>query len=257
MITLIAESKTMNLSQIPASSIKNLLFTPFEDEAFQINEFVKTLTTQELSQRLSASGNIAIKSSCLAYEFPNKSLGNLALFAFTGEVFKALDAKSFTDKQLEFANQKLMIISSLYGLLSPKDFIKPYRLDFSAQCSPDGEPLTNFWRKRLTIAFAKWLKENKEKEILNLLPTDASKYIDWKIIKSFAKVEKPDFKIITESATLKTPNAGKLKELRGKMGRTVIDLEIDTLSAIRNLSTPYFIADTEEPRPGATRFLLT
>ena len=88
MITLIAESKTMNLSQIPASSIKNLLFPPFEDEAFQINEFVKTLTTQELSQRLSASGNIAIKSSCLAYEFPNKSLGNLALFAFTGKFSK-------------------------------------------------------------------------------------------------------------------------------------------------------------------------
>lgn len=257
MITLIAESKTMNLHErIIDDSIYTAHRPAFEEKADAIMEYLSEMSPYELSQRISISHNLAAKTSMMIYDFPNKKTGLPALEAFTGEVFRAIETDTLPSEAIEFATRKLFIISSLYGLLKTDDVIKPYRLDYNADCSPSGGILSKYWKSKLTIALVNHLRGTNEHEILNLLPSEASKCIDWKVVKAFARVEAPEFKTLTKNATLKTPHSRKIKELRGDMVRYTLTERIDSLREILSLETSRFSADVENHRKGIPRFLV-
>lgn len=256
MITLIAESKTMDSNEQHISEENLREHTPmFEKEASEIISNLLPLPIEELAMRLSVSQALAIKTHKMMYEFPNKLMGYPALYGFTGEVFRGLDINSISEEAKDFGKTSLLFISSLYGLLKPEDIIKPYRLDFNVDCAPDGSKLSTYWKKKLTIALVKHIKSNNENEILDLLPGEASKCLDWKLIKNFAKVVKIDFKYISDKGELKTPHAGKLKELRGKMVREILCQKINDLRTLINLKTADFASDPDLYRPGYPVFV--
>lgn len=256
MITIIAESKTMDSHEHPISGEELREHTPmFEKDASEIISNLVHLTIEELASRLSISPALAIKTHRMLYEFPNKDMGYQAMYGFTGEVFKGLDINSLPEQAKNFGKKSLLFVSSLYGLLRPDDIIKPYRLDFNVECAPDGSKLSTYWKKKLTIALVKMLKEQNENEILDLLPAEAAKCLDWKIIKNFAKVMKIDFKATTDNGELKTPHTGKLKDLRGKMVREILSRRINDLGTLLNLKTSDFAADPDLYRPGYPVFV--
>ena len=47
----------------------------------------------------------------------------------TGAAYKGLDSSSLSDDEIRYLDERLRIISGLYGLIRPLDCIKPYRLD--------------------------------------------------------------------------------------------------------------------------------
>lgn len=255
MITLIAESKTMNPHEGIIEDSAYLNHRPvFEENAGAIMEYLNSISLEELAQRISISIKLAAKASTMIYDFPNKKTGLPALEAFTGEVFRAIDVKTLSANARKFADDRLIIISSLYGFLKTDDIIKPYRLDYNADCSPSGECLAKYWKSRLTISLVNHLKATNENEILNLLPSEASKCIDWKVVKAFARVEAPEFKILTGNALVKTPHSGKIKELRGCMARHILTERIDSLSEVLALETTCFSADIGNHRKGIPRY---
>ena len=56
-----------------------------------------------------------------------------AVFAFKGDVYTGLSAEELTQKDIEFAQQHLRILSGLYGLLRPLDLMQPYRLEMGTK----------------------------------------------------------------------------------------------------------------------------
>jgi cytoplasmic iron level regulating protein YaaA (DUF328/UPF0246 family) len=60
-----------------------------------------------------------------------------AVLLFRGEVYRGLDADSFTPDDLQFAQKHLRILSGLYGVLRPLDLTLPYRLMMGTPFSPD------------------------------------------------------------------------------------------------------------------------
>ena len=257
MLILIAESKTMNISQ---STIENDILEChqplFEHQANQIVSWLNSLSLQELASVIGISLSLAQKTKKLLYEFPFKHTGETAMSAFTGEVFKALDYNSLDQEAKEYLSARIRIISSLYGLLFPADIIKPYRLDYNKNCAPEGKSLINFWKQILTIALVKNLKENGVNEILNLLPGDADKFLDWKVIKAFANVVKIDFKIFN-SHGLKTPHAGLLKALRGNFIRMLAINQVASIKDIFTIQNDNFIYSPENSKPDYPMFIST
>ena len=75
--------------------------------------------------------------------------------AFTGEVYKGLDAVSFSQTEWNKAQASLRILSGLYGFLKPLDGISPYRLEMGTRLKVDD--LTNnlyeYWKKDLADSF--------------------------------------------------------------------------------------------------------
>lgn len=258
MITLIAESKTMSSSLDPISEAEMQSHRPlFEDDARKIMEFVRSNDVEELAMRLKVSIPMASKALRLAYDFTDQSHGRQAITEFTGEVFRALDVATLLPADLKYASGRVFIISSLYGMLRSDDFIRPYRLDFSSDCDPEGKKLSDYWKKKNTIALAKLIKESQQTEILNLLPGEAIKCIDFKLLKRFAHVMKPDFKMLGESCTVKTPHTGRLKELRGLMLRRILSNRIDNFDDLLNIEDSQFILDPENSKTGYPLFLCT
>lgn len=69
---------------------------------------------------------------------------------FDGPAYKALDAASFTDAELQAAQHHVRIIDALYGILKPLDAIKPYRLEMSNRLTTSqGQTMYDFWGDRL------------------------------------------------------------------------------------------------------------
>ena len=238
MLALIAESKTMLNCDQPVSPELYAEHQPlYGNIADEIMGHLAQMSAGEIAAELNVSVRQAAKISEMAYEFPNKGLGLPAIKAYSGVVFKALDYSSLSDNHKEDALKRICIISSIYGWLNSDDIIKTYRMDFNIPLAPDDKKFNDYWRKDVTIALVHRLQDSGINVILNLLPNDAGKCVDWKLVKRFAKVYKIDFKELKEGGVFRTPNASKLKTLRGELLRTIIKQNIKSPAELLSLST--------------------
>ena len=163
------------------------------------------------------------------------------------------NASSIT-KDCTQANEKIRIISSLYGWLRPDDIVKPYRFDFTTPVAPGGKPLATYWRDAVTKCLSDELAKGKHHDILNLLPGDAARCVDWKLIGSNFKVWKADFKEILPGGITRTPNAGKLKTLRGRLLRQIITEDIDSPMELLNIEGDGYVGSDETDTSGNILF---
>ena len=251
MLILIAESKTMTACDGSVSEIKYESHRPeFEEYAGRIMDSLRGSPPDRLVEELGISAAYSRKLSRMIYEFPNKSLGAEAIEAFTGVVFKALDYKSLEDSEKQRLSRDLRIISSLYGLLRPHDIVKPYRFDFTTHVAPGDTSLSAYWRPAVTESLLRLLKRQDCTDILDLLPADAARYIDWTRIRERAGIWKAYFRQIEENGAIRTPHAGKLKTLRGRFLRHIIRENISHPSGLDGLEGNDYVVSGVFPETG-------
>ena len=254
MLILIAESKTMLEQEQPVSRECFEANTPAgEASADAVMARVADMDVEDIAAAIKISPAMAARAKRMAYEFPNKQSGLRAIDAFTGVVFKNFDYPSLTPEEKERTAADVRIISSLYGWLHPDDIIKPYRFDFTTPLAPGDKTFAAYWKKDVTIQLVKYLKATGEKNILNLLPADAAKCIDWKLVKNFAKVWKADFKE-QDGTAVRTPHAGRLKALRGLLLRDIITRGIATPSELQTFESDTFLPLSIPDRPDLIAF---
>ena len=245
---LIAESKTMSSVEEAISREEFGKFFPlYEECADAIMYSLRDRDTEQLAAEAGITPRLAVALRRMIYEFPDKSMGIRTIEAFTGVVFRQLGLAEYDEVQREFLNHNVRIISSLYGWLRPDDIIKPYRFDFNSRVAPGGDTLMKYWKRDVTIAVVKELQSNHDACIIDLLPSDASKCVDWKLVKRFARVYRVDFKTITGISTMKTPNAGRLKELRGHLLDQIIRQRLSSPSDIASLESSDIVGFMPDP----------
>lgn len=228
----------------------------FDGIANAIMDSLRDRTPEQLAAEAGITLRLAASLRRMIYEFPNKTTGLRAIEAFTGVVFRQLGVAGYDAGQRAFLQDNVRIVSSLYGWLRPDDIIKPYRFDFKSHVAPLGETLMKYWKKDVTIALAQELRAKGDTVIIDLLPSDAAKCVDWKLIKRFANVYKVDFKMYDCAAAgiyggtdaIKTPNAGRLKELRGRLLDLIVRNGISSPADIATLESPDFMPDPAGPR---------
>lgn len=259
MIILIAESKTMLTSEKEVSREELETHMPlYQDLADEIIDSMREDSVADLAATLKLSGSLASKMRKMIYEFGFKPTGNRAIEAYTGVVFKSLNFASLPNAVKERCDDDVAIISSLYGWLRPSEIIKPYRLDFTSRLEGGpsaGKTLNTFWQMYVTKALVKTLHEQEKTEILNLLPSDAARCIDWKLVKRFAKVWKADFQEVREGRVLKTPSAEKLKALRGTLLRQILTEGISDAATLMHTTSPSYVCEGTPIYPDHLRFL--
>lgn len=180
MLILIAESKTMGRcdGKVPPAVYQahKPVFEPVADE---IMDSLRGASVEELSADVKISLALARRLREMVYDFPNKSVGGEAVREFTGVVFRALDYASLSDDARHRLCGSVRIVSSLYGLLRPDDIVKPYRFDFTTKLAPEGQTFAAYWRAAVTSRLIDELRATGETEVLDLLPADASRCVDW------------------------------------------------------------------------------
>jgi len=152
------------------------------------------------------------------------------MFAFNGDVFLGLDAKSLDDESVLYAQDHLRILSGLYGVLRPLDLIQPYRLEMGTKLKTDEwKGLYEFWGDKLTNIVKSDMRSNDSEVLLNLASKEYFKAID---------VSKVRQRILT--VTFKEYRNGNLKffsvfgkKARGLMSRYVIENRISKPEEIK------------------------
>ena len=139
------------------------------------NQLIKTLRTFEpfeVASLMKISDKLADLNHKRYVEWRNKpaeSKTRPAALAFKGDVYQGLEAQSFNDNDLKFAQRHLRILSGLYGLLRPLDVIQPYRLEMGTKLKTSkGQNLYDYWGTKLTDGLNEALKESKEGTLVNL-----------------------------------------------------------------------------------------
>lgn len=250
MLTLIAESKTMTLCDTPISPDTYAAHCPtLETYANNIMASLGDMSATELATAVKISQTMARRLVEMVYDFGNKTSGAAAIEAFTGVVFRALSYKTLDSCAQQHICGNVRIISSLYGWLRPDDIVKAYRLDFSMPLAPpDNKTFKSYWRPYVTGCLLRYIEQYDCHEVLDLLPAEAAQCIDWRQVRQKASVHKAEFRELTDGSTTRTPNAGRLKTLRGELLRQIATDNITDISGLYNLTGNNYISDT---RPGA------
>lgn len=256
MLILLAESKTMASQQNNVDPQEYETNMPaLESTADEIMDYLQSITPAEISTKLGISHQLAVKVHDFAYDFPHKLSGYKAIYAFIGEAFKALDVNSISKNSLVNINERLRLISSVYGILKPYDIIKPYRCEFNKPITADSKTAIQIFRSKVTIEFVRYIKDNKISEVINLLPGDADKCLDWKIIRAFTSMHKICFQVMTPEGKLKTPIAKRLKELRGLMAREILENGFESLQQLKTFESDHYIYSSADSKPGLLVFI--
>lgn len=218
MLILIAESKTMGACDGLVSQVEYIAHRPMlEDDVDRLMASLRDMSADELSRAVKISPAMGRRLRQMIYEFPDKLTGSRAIESFTGVVFKAFDYRSLDVDMQRRVCRCVRIVSSLYGWLRPDDVVKPYRFDFTTALAPSGKTFAAYWKDRVTDCLLRELAAGGHADVLNLLPGDAARCIDWAQVSRVAGVWRAEFREVRSDGVERTPNAGKLKRLRGQL----------------------------------------
>ena len=108
-----------------------------------------------------------------------------AILAFKGDVYLGMQAETFSQKQLDFAQEHVRILSGLHGLLRPLDLMRPYRLEMGTKfaVTPKKKNLYAYWGTKIADQLNADLAASGDNTLLNLASGEYFKAIDKKALK--------------------------------------------------------------------------
>ncbi|MFV8322867.1 peroxide stress protein YaaA [Flavobacterium sp. LS2R12] len=228
----ISPAKSLNFEkELPTKLHTEPLFLK---ESRQVHKVLKEKKPADLSDLMSISDKLADLNWKRNQDWKTPfttSNARPAVYTFDGDVYIGLDAYSISEKKIETLQDRLRILSGLYGLLKPLDLIQAYRLEMGTKL-PIGESknLYEFWKPIITKALNKELEDGEL--FVNLASTEYFSAIDVKalkvpvIIPEFKDYKNGKLKIISFFA----------KKARGMMVRYIIDTNAHTIEDLKGFN---------------------
>ncbi len=225
----LSPAKSLNFEKVlPTTNFSESLFLK---ESRQIHKVLKQKSPKDLTELMDISEKLAELNWQRNQDWKtpfNPENARPAVFAFDGDVYTGLDAYSIPIIKLENLQDRLRILSGLYGLLKPLDLIQAYRLEMGTKLHiGESKNLYEFWKPSITKALNKELK--KGELFVNLASNEYFSAVDIKALK--VPVITPEFKDYKN---------GKLKiisffakKARGLMVRYIIDTNAETIDDLK------------------------
>lgn len=149
MLSILGPAKTIDSSPHGVTSLHS--DPAFLDQGEVLMALLKKYSLGRLKTLMKVSDSLAsqtVEGIARWHRTPTEEEGIQAMLAFSGEVFRGLQARSLSEEDLRFAQDHVRILSGLYGVLRPLDRIMPYRLEMgTALKPPQGKNLYEYWSK--------------------------------------------------------------------------------------------------------------
>ncbi|MGE5622975.1 MAG: peroxide stress protein YaaA [Bacillota bacterium] len=170
MLIVLSPAKTLDYDT-PATTDKHTL-PDFVDHSAELIDILKRLSPAQVGSLMRISDALAVlnvgRYASWSPRFTQEN-AKQAILAFNGDVYEGLDAPSLTDKQLDYAQSHIRILSGLYGVLRPLDLMQPYRLEMGTRlANPRGKDLYAFWGNLVTEALNEAIAARKSAALVNL-----------------------------------------------------------------------------------------
>jgi cytoplasmic iron level regulating protein YaaA (DUF328/UPF0246 family) len=140
---ILSPTKTMKPSRTPATQIPR-----FDRSVSAFKKTLQTMTVKQLKDHFKLSDKLSLSLYDSMHPWQEH---HRAIEAYQGQQFKALDVLSLAEDAQAYLEDRLMILSGLYGPLKPNDRIALYRLPLDEGLP--GTALVPFWQDRLDDLF--------------------------------------------------------------------------------------------------------
>jgi len=251
MLLLLSPAKSLDYDT-PAEGVPHTL-PQFVSQSAELIEVLKHKTPVQISELMDLSDNLAALNVA-RYEawrpkFTAKN-SKQAVLAFNGDVYDGLEAKSLKPKDLEWAQDHVCILSGLYGVLRPLDWMQPYRLEMgTALNNLRGKNLYQFWGASIAQHLNSQLAKDKTPVVINLASQEYFKAVDQKVLKArviecvFEEYKGGKYKVISFFA----------KRARGLLARFAIQKHIQNPEKLKDFNLEGYAYAASES--GANRWV--
>ncbi|MDP3135157.1 MAG: peroxide stress protein YaaA [Burkholderiaceae bacterium] len=226
MLFLLSPAKSLDYE----SSVPDVPHTrpQFTAESAQLIKLLRTKSVDEVAELMDLSEGLASLNAsrykAWSSRFTEKN-SRQAVLAFDGDVYGGLDARRLPPADLEWAQSHLCLLSGLYGVLRPLDWMQPYRLEMGTSLVNErGANLYQFWGDRISRYLNQQLAADKTPVVINLASQEYFRVVDRKALKArviecvFEEWKSGGYKVVSFFA----------KRARGLMARYAIQNRIDT-----------------------------
>lgn len=221
----------------------------FVKQSAQLIELLRQQSPQQIAELMSLSDalsglNVA-RYQAWSPKFTAKN-SKQAVLAFNGDVYGGLDAKTLKPDDLAWAQDHIAILSGLYGVLRPLDWLQPYRLEMGTRLANErGSNLYQFWGAQIAEYLNERLKADKTPVVINLASQEYFRAVDLKALKArviecvFEEYKNGQYKIISFMA----------KRARGLMARYAAQHRLSMPQQLEGFNAEGYAFDAAISRP--------
>jgi cytoplasmic iron level regulating protein YaaA (DUF328/UPF0246 family) len=200
----------------------------FTKQSAELIQLLREYSPQQIAELMDLSDQLAglnvARYQAWSPKFTAKN-SRQAVLAFNGDVYDGLDARTLKPEDLAWAQEHVCILSGLYGVLRPLDWMQPYRLEMgTALQNPKGQNLYKFWGTQISDYLNERLQADKTPVVVNLASQEYFKAVNTKTLKArviecvFEDWKGGQYKVISFFA----------KRARGLMARYAIGKRLTT-----------------------------
>ena len=261
MLFLISPAKSLDYDT-PAGDLPHTL-PQFMDRSGPLIKSLRKKTWRQISKLMDLSQDLSeLNVARYAAWSDETTLHNAkqAVLAFNGDVYDGLSAKTLAASDLAWAQQKVCILSGLYGVLRPMDLMQPYRLEMGTSLKVGrANNLYQYWGDRIANHLNSQLQDNLQGEthargeadsqassapvVVNLASQEYFRAVNQKALKAtvvecvFEDFKNGQYKVISFFA----------KRARGLMARHAVQRRATSVQQLES-----FCADGYAHAPGAS-----
>jgi len=253
MLFLLSPAKSLDYDT-PAGDVPHTQ-PQFVPQAAELIDILRQKSPQDIAALMhlsdSLSGLNVARYQAWSPRFTSKN-AKQAVLAFNGDVYEGLDAKTLPPEALAWAQNHVCILSGLYGVLRPLDYMQPYRLEMGTQLlNTKGKNLYEFWGTQIADHLNSRLKKDAkgakdaDPVIVNLASVEYFKSVDLKTLKArvvecvFEEFKGGKYKIVSFHA----------KRARGLMARFAATHAVTSPEQLKAFDLEGYAFDTAASEP--------
>ncbi|HSV44998.1 MAG TPA: peroxide stress protein YaaA [Ramlibacter sp.] len=247
MLFLLSPAKSLDY-ETPLADLPHTL-PEFPDQTQQLIGVLRKKSPRQISSLMAISDQLAglnvARYQAWSPEF-TASNARQAVLAFNGDVYDGLQARSLSAADLDWAQQHLRILSGLYGVLRPLDWMQPYRLEMGTALKVGrADNLYRYWGPRIAPYLNQRLAADASPVVINLASQEYFRSVDRAALKArvvdcvFEDWKGGQYKVISFFA----------KKARGLMVRHAITNRAATPKKLENFNLEGYAFDAATSQP--------
>ena len=253
MLTVLSPAKTLDFETPPVTTTATQP-SMLENSHLLVSQLRKMSAGQlssmmSISEKLGELNRARFRSWSLPFTPSN---AKQSVLAFKGDVYRGLEAESFSKEEFRFAQKHVRILSGLYGVLRPLDLIQPYRLEMGTRLQNDrGSNLYDFWGDDIAKALNKQLRSLKSSTLVNLASAEYFKAVNPSVLRAdvvaptFLDLKNGKYKVISFYA----------KKARGMMTAWIVRNRITDLKQLTKFKVAGYRHSADLSAPGQPAFI--
>ena len=227
----------------------------FQKEAQALVSVARGLDVAQLQKLMGLSEPLAVLNRDRFASFSEDAANpdaRPAALAFAGDTYVGLEARTFSDDDMFYAQDHLRILSGLYGVLRPLDLIQAYRLEMGSRLATQrGKSLYDWWGARIAESLNQTAEATGSTSLINCASQEYFGAVDLGVLQ--IPVVTPVFLEDRDGAT-KTVSFFA-KKARGAMARFIVQNRVRDLAGLRDFEVGGYRFDTDRSSDAAPVFV--